>query len=68
MAKYIRDPNTGALYLKDKELVALREQQESVDNSMQGLQDQINTLSAKLEKLSALIHTGQKWQRTLDQI
>ena len=68
MAKYIRDSNTGALYLKDKELVALREQQESVDNSMQGLQDQINTLSAKLEKLSALIHTGQKWQRTLDQI
>lgn len=68
MTKYIRDPKTGALYLKDSSVIENHMQQESVVCSIQGLQNQINTLSAKLEKLAALIHTGQKWQQTLDQM
>ena len=68
MTKYIRDAETGVLYLKDSSAIASHSQQESVTSSIHNLQNQINTLSAKLEKLTALIHTGQKWQQTLDQM
>ena len=68
MTKYIRNTQTGVLYLKDDSLVATHAQQEFLVNSIKSLQNQINTLSDKLEKLAALIHTGQKWQQTPDQM
>lgn len=68
MTKYIRDAATGVLYLKDSSAMASHTQQESTTSLIYDLQNQINTLSAKLEKLTALIHTGQKWQQTLDQM
>jgi tetrahydromethanopterin S-methyltransferase subunit B len=64
MGKYIRDPHTGVLYLKDPEAVIEREHQESVSLSLQALQNQINTLTARIGELETRISTGTTWQQT----
>ena len=64
MSKYIRDPHTGALYLKDKNSLAIRAHQENVNMTIQGLQDQINTLNARVSQLESALSTGHTWQQT----
>jgi len=64
VSKYIRDPHTGALYLKNKEALAHRAHQESVSITIQSLQEQINTLTARIGELEARISTGHTWQQT----
>jgi uncharacterized protein YlxW (UPF0749 family) len=63
MSKYIRDPNTGALYLKNKEALAQRAHEETVNINLHHLQEQINTLTARISELETLISTGHKWQQ-----
>jgi hypothetical protein len=64
VSKYIRDPHTGALYLKDKNALVHRAHQETVSITIQSLQDQINTLTARISELEARISTGHTWQQT----
>lgn len=64
MRKYVRDPQTGVLYLKDSEAVSERNHQETVSGTLQSLQDQINTLTARISELEARISTGHTWQQT----
>jgi chaperonin cofactor prefoldin len=66
-SRYVRDPQTGALYLKDRDVLAVRAHQETVDMTVQALQDQINTLNARLSQLESALSTGTLWQQTQDQ-
>ena len=63
-SRYVRDPNTGVLYLKDRDALAAKVQQESVDTRIGALQDQINTLNARLSQLESALSTGTLWQQT----
>jgi hypothetical protein len=64
MSKYVRDPHTGALYLKDRDGLAIRAQQELLNTTVQALQDQINTLNARLSQIESALSTGTIWQQT----
>ena len=67
MAKYQRDLNTGVLYLKDADVVRNYENNKQIGEIIDSLQNQINTLTTKVESLTALIQTRTTWQQAPDQ-
>jgi prefoldin subunit 5 len=67
MAKYQRDPVTGVLVLKDANLVQNYDEKQQVNATLEGLQNQINTLNARIEELTELIQTRLTWHQTPDQ-